>query len=220
LWHSFAENADLYWTSFVETATMVGYSLAVSVVIGLVLGVLLVVLRPKHIYENQAVYHALNVAINVIRSIPFIIIMVAIIPLTKWIVGTTIGVKGAIVPLVFYTAPYIARLMETALLEVDPGIMEAYQAMGATKRQIIFRVLLKEARPGIVLGLTIATIGLVGASAMAGVMGAGGLGDVAIRYGYQRWEPDVMYTCVVLLVVIVQAVQTLGNFLSKKLRRK
>lgn len=220
MWNSFAENSDLYWKSLVETAAMVGYALAFSVVIGLFLGVLLVVLRPNHLYENQTVYHILNAVINVIRSIPFIIIMVAILPLTKWIVGTTIGVKGAIVPLVFYTAPYIARLMESALLEVDPGIIEAYQAMGASRRQIIFKVLLKEARPGIVLGLTIATIGLVGASAMAGVMGAGGLGDVAIRYGYQRWEPDVMYTCVLLLILIVQAVQTIGNVISRRLRKK
>ncbi|ULL13259.1 ABC transporter permease [Paenibacillus sp. H1-7] len=214
------DKSDLYWKSIVETATMVGYSLVISVIIGLLLGVLLVILRPNHIYENKAVYHVLNIVINVVRSIPFIIIMVAIIPLTKLLVGTTIGVKGAIVPLVFYTAPYIARLMETALLEVDPGIIEAYQAMGASRKQIVFKVLLKEARPGIILGLTIATIGLVGASAMAGIMGAGGLGDVAIRYGYQRWEPDVMYTSVILLIIIVQGIQSIGNALSKSLRKK
>lgn len=220
MWDKWWDKSDLYWKSFVETLIMVGYSLAISVIIGLILGVLLVVWRPNHIHEKKTVYHVLNVTINVIRSIPFIIIMVAILPFTKWIVGTTIGVKGAVVPLVFYTAPYIARLMETALLEVDHGIIEAYQAMGATKRQIVFKVLLKEARPGLLLGLTIATIGLVGASAMAGVMGAGGLGDVAIRYGYQRWEPEVMYTCVILLIVIVQAVQSIGNVLSRKLRKK
>ncbi|WP_248927168.1 methionine ABC transporter permease [Paenibacillus hamazuiensis] len=214
-----AEKADLYVKSINETAIMVGYSLVISSAIGLLLGVLLVVLRPGHLYGNSAVYHTLNAIINVIRSIPFIIIMVAIIPLTKWLVGTTIGVKGAIVPLVFYTAPYISRLMETALLEVDPGVIEAYKAMGATKRQIIYRVILREARPALILGLTIATIGLVGASAMAGVMGAGGLGDVAIRFGYQRWEPDVMYTSVLLLIVIVQVVQTAGNWISRKLRK-
>lgn len=213
------EDADLYVKSLNETAVMVGYSFVFSSVIGLLLGVLLVVLRPGHLYANSAVYHILNAIINVIRSIPFIIIMVAIIPLTKWLVGTTIGVKGAIVPLIFYTAPYISRLMESALLEVDPGVIEAYQAMGASKRQIIVRVILREARPALILGLAIATIGLVGASAMAGVMGAGGLGDVAIRFGYQRWEPDVMYTSVLLLVLIVQIVQSLGNWISKRLRK-
>jgi D-methionine transport system permease protein len=213
------DDADLYVKSINETAVMVGYSLVISTVIGLLLGVLLVVLRPGHLYANSVVYHIFNAVINVIRSIPFIIIMVAIIPLTKWLVGTTIGVKGAIVPLVFYTAPYISRLMETALLEVDPGVIEAYQAMGASKRQIIFRVILREARPALILGLAIATIGLVGASAMAGVMGAGGLGDVAIRFGYQRWEPDVMYISVLLLVIIVQIVQSFGNWISKRLRK-
>jgi D-methionine transport system permease protein len=213
------DDADLYVKSINETAVMVGYSLVISSVIGLLLGVLLVVLRPGHLYANSVVYHIFNVVINVIRSIPFIIIMVAIIPLTKWLVGTTIGVKGAIVPLVFYTAPYISRLMETALLEVDPGVIEAYQSMGASKRQIIFRVILREARPALILGLAIATIGLVGASAMAGVMGAGGLGDVAIRFGYQRWEPDVMYISVLLLVIIVQIVQSFGNWISKRLRK-
>jgi D-methionine transport system permease protein len=213
------DDADLYVKSINETAVMVGYSLVISSVIGLLLGVLLVVLRPGHLYANSVVYHIFNAVINVIRSIPFIIIMVAIIPLTKWLVGTTIGVKGAIVPLVFYTAPYISRLMETALLEVDSGVIEAYQAMGASKRQIIFSVILTEARPALILGLAIATIGLVGASAMAGVMGAGGLGDVAIRFGYQRWEPDVMYTSVLLLVIIVQIVQSFGNWISKRLRK-
>ncbi|MCQ6561834.1 ABC transporter permease [Paenibacillus mendelii] len=199
---------------------MVGISLVISTIIGLLLGVVLVVTRRNNLYENPIVYQILNVTINILRSLPFIVLMVAIIPLTKLIVGGTIGVKGAIVPLVVYTAPYIARLMESALLEVDKGVIEAYQAMGATRNQIITRVLLRESRPGVVLGITIATIGLIGASAMAGVVGAGGLGDVAIRYGYQRWEPAVMVTCIVFLVLIVQAVQSLGTVLAKRLRRR
>ncbi|NEW07564.1 ABC transporter permease [Paenibacillus sp. SYP-B3998] len=219
MWNKFLEDADLYVKSINETVIMVGYSLVISSIIGLLLGVMLVVLRPGHIYANSGIYYILNTVINIIRSIPFIIIMVAILPLTKWIVGTTIGVKGAIVPLVFYTAPYISRLMETALLEVDPGVIEAYQAMGASRGQIIFRVMLKEARPAMILGFAIATIGLVGASAMAGVMGAGGLGDVAIRFGYQRWEPDVMYISVIMLVIMVQIVQSFGNWISKRLRK-
>ncbi|WP_127573045.1 methionine ABC transporter permease [Paenibacillus xylaniclasticus] len=217
---SFTEYGDLYWQATLETFYMVGYGLAISTVIGMLLGTVLVVTRPNHIYKNRIVYQILNVVINILRSLPFIILMVAIIPLTKFIAGTTIGVKGAIVPLVFYTAPYIARLVESALLEVDKGVIEAFQAMGATRNQIIFRVLLKEALPGLILGLTIATIGLIGASAMAGVIGAGGLGDVAIRFGYQRWEPAVMVTCVIFLIVIVQVVQTLGETIAKRLRKR
>ncbi|WP_169087466.1 methionine ABC transporter permease [Paenibacillus sp. PL91] len=216
---SLIDNGDLYTEALGETAAMVGYSLFFSTIIGLFLGVCLVVLRPNHIYANKTLYHLLNTSINIVRSVPFIIILIAIIPITKWLVHTTIGVKGAIVPLVFYTAPYIARLIESALLEVNPGVIEAFQAMGASRRQIIWKVILKEARPGIVLGLTIATIGLIGATAMAGVMGAGGLGDVAIRYGYQRWEPDVMYVCVIILILLVQLMQSLGNRISKKLRK-
>ncbi len=199
---------------------MVVIALFISTIIGLALAVLLVVTRPNQIYENKVFYIALNVVINILRSIPFIILVFAIIPITKWMVGSIIGVKGAIVPLVFYTAPYIARLLESAILEVDKGLIEAFQSMGATKGQIIRRVLLKETLPGIILGLTTATIGLVGATAMAGVMGAGGLGDVAIRYGWQRWMPEVMYPAVILLVLLVQVVQSLGNSIAKKLRKR
>src|SRR5690606_39976455 len=134
--------------------------------------------------ENKVVYQILNLLINIVRSIPFIILLFFILPFTKLVVGTTIGVKGVIVPLVVYTAPYIARLMETSLLEVDKGIIEAYSAMGIKTRQIIWHVMLREARPGIILGLTIATIGLIGATAMAGLVGAGGLGDLAYRFGH------------------------------------
>lgn len=217
---SLVEYSDLYRDSIIETAIMVGYALVISTIIGLFLGIVLVVTRANHLYENKVIYQILNIIINILRSLPFIILMVAIIPFTKLIVGTSIGVKGAIVPLVVYTAPYLARLMESALLEVDKGVIEAFQAMGATRNQIIMRVLLKEARPALILGLTIGTIGLIGASAMAGVIGAGGLGDVAIRYGYQRWQPDVMLTCVILLVVVVQVVQSLGTIIAKRLRKR
>lgn len=214
------EYRDLFWKATLETLTMVAIALVISTFIGIVLAVLLVITRPHHICENKAFYNVLNIVINILRSIPFIILVFAIIPITKWMVGSIIGVKGAIVPLVFFTAPYIARLVELALLEVDKGLIEAFQAMGATKGQIIRRVLLKESRPGIVLGLTTATIGLIGATAMAGVMGAGGLGDVAIRYGWQRWMPEVMYPAVIMLVLLVQIVQSLGNTIAKKLRRR
>lgn len=220
MWNSLVERGDLYLQGLIETWWMVFYGLSISALIGLPLGVLLVVTRPKHIFENPVIYNILNVIINILRSVPFIILMVAIIPFTKLIVGTAIGVKGAIVPLVVYTAPYIARLMESALLEVDPGIIEAFQAMGASRRQIIWKVMLREARPAISLGLTIATIGLIGATAMAGVIGAGGLGDLAIRYGYQRWELDVMVVTVIILIIIVQGVQSLGNYVAKRLRKQ
>jgi D-methionine transport system permease protein len=157
--------------------------------------------------------------INIIRSVPFIILLFALIPFTELIVGTFIGKEGAIVPLVVYVAPYIARLMESALLEVDAGLIEAFQAMGATRRQIIFNVMLKEARPALVLSLTIAIIGLIDATAMAGIIGAGGLGNLAYRYGFQRWETLVMIITVIILIVLVQLLQTLGNRIARSLRK-
>lgn len=198
---------------------MVGISLTISVLIGLPLGVLLVLTRPGKALDNKIIYNFLNVLINIIRSIPFIILLFFILPFTKLIVGTSIGVKGVIVPLVVYTAPYIARLMETALLEVDRGIIEAYEAMGIKTRHIIWHVLVREARSSIVLGLTIATIGLIGATAMAGLVGGGGLGDLAYRFGHLRYEVDVMYVTVILLIILVQGLQSLGNRLSAKLKK-
>ncbi len=187
--------------------------------IGLPLGVLLVLTRPGKALDNKIIYNFLNVLINIIRSIPFIILLFFILPFTKLIVGTSIGVKGVIVPLVVYTAPYIARLMETALLEVDRGIIEAYEAMGIKTKHIIWHVLVREARSSIVLGLTIATIGLIGATAMAGLVGGGGLGDLAYRFGHLRYEVDVMYVTVILLIILVQGLQSLGNRLSAKLKK-
>mgnify|MGYP001187429352 CR=1 FL=1 len=213
------EMIPLFTRSLEETLIMVGVSLFIATVIGIPLGVLLVITQPNHLFPNKWIFHTLNVIINIIRSLPFIILMVAIIPFTELIVGTSIGIEGAIVPLIVYTAPYIARLMETALLEVDRGVIEAYQAMGASRSQIIFRIMLREARPGIILCLTIATIGLVGATAMAGAVGAGGLGDLALRYGYQQWDVEVMLITVVLLIVIVQLLQSLGNWAAKKLKK-
>ncbi|MCM3077680.1 MULTISPECIES: methionine ABC transporter permease [Brevibacillus] len=209
----------LFTRSLEETVIMVGVSLFIATVIGIPLGVLLVITQGNHLFPNKTLFHILNAIINVLRSLPFIILMVAIIPFTELVVGTSIGIEGAIVPLIVYTAPYIARLMETALLEVDRGVIEAYQAMGASRSQIIFRIMLREARPGIVLCLTIATIGLIGATAMAGAVGAGGLGDLALRYGYQQWDIEVMLITVVILVVLVQLIQSLGNWAAKKLKK-
>ncbi|MDN4075565.1 methionine ABC transporter permease [Fictibacillus terranigra] len=203
-----------------DTLTMVGFSLLFSAVIGIPLGVVLVVTRKGHILENLAVFNILNAIVNVLRSIPFIILMVAIIPFTRFIVGTSIGTSAAIVPLIVYAGPYIARLVENSLLEIDPGIVEAAEAMGATPWQTIFRILLPEAFSSLILSFTIATIGLVGASAMAGAVGGGGLGDLAIAYGYQRFDTDVMIVTVVLLVILVQGLQSAGNILSRKIRRR
>lgn len=203
-----------------ETLIMVGVSLMVAALIGVPLGIALVVTRRGGLLQNSAFFKGLSVVINFFRSIPFIILLVAILPLTRFLVGTSIGTAAAVVPLVLFSGPYIARLVESSLLEVKPGVVEAAEAMGASPWQIILRVYVPEALSSIVLNLTIATIGLVGASAMAGFVGGGGLGDLAIAYGYQRFETDIMIVTVLLLVLIVQIVQTLGNVLSKKMRRQ
>ena len=206
-------------TAVVETGQMVLISLVISAVLGIPLGILLVLTRRGQAWANKWVYQILNLVVNIIRSIPFIILLFFILPFTKLIVGTTIGVQGVIVPLVIYTAPYIARLMESSLLEVDSGVREAYEAMGIKTRHIIWNVLLRESRPSIVLGLTIATVGLIGATAMAGLVGAGGLGDLAYRYGHLRYEVDVMYATVFILIVLVQGIQSLGNYFSARLKK-
>ncbi|KUL15619.1 ABC transporter permease [Bacillus haynesii] len=206
--------------ALVQTIQMTVFSLLFSSVIGIPLGILLVVTRKGHLLENPAVFTVVNMIINIFRSVPFIILMVALIPVTRLIVGTSIGTAAAIVPLTFYAGPYIARLVENSLLEVDPGVIEAAEAMGATPRQIIFRFLIPEALGSLVLSFTVATVGLVGASAMAGAIGAGGLGDLAITYGYQRFDTMTMIITVAILVIVVQGLQTSGNVLSKKLRRR
>jgi D-methionine transport system permease protein len=209
----------IIWEATVQTFQMVIIALLLATLIGIPLGILVVLTRPGQALENKWVYQILNLVINIVRSIPFIILLFFILPFTKFIVGTTIGVQGVIVPLVLYTAPYIARLMETSLLEVDGGVVEAYKAMGIKKRQIIWNVMLREARPSIILGLTIATVSLIGATAMAGLVGAGGLGDLAYRYGHLRYEAEVMYATVIILIILVQAVQSIGNRLAARLKK-
>lgn len=203
----------------IETFQMVIISLFFAILIGVPLGILIVLTRPGQALQNKIVYQVLNLVVNVVRSIPFIILLFFILPFTKFIVGTTIGVQGVIVPLVIYTAPYIARLLETSLLEVDNGVIEAYRAMGIKTSQIIWNVMLREARPSIILGLTIATVSLIGATAMAGLVGAGGLGDLAYRFGHLRYEVDVMYATVFILIVLVQGIQSLGNRLAARLKK-
>jgi len=205
---------------FGDTLYMVALSLLYSALIGLPLGILLVITRNGHILENKWIFNILNPIINILRSVPFIILLVAIIPLTRLIVGTAIGTNAAIVPLVFYAAPYIARLVENSLLEVDKGIIEAAQSMGATVPQIILKFLIPEGLSSLILTFTTATIGLVGATAMAGAVGAGGVGDLALTYGYQRFDEMTMFVTVAALVIIVQLLQSTGNLISRKVRRR
>lgn len=213
-----------FWPEFLtainQTLYMVIISLVVAVIIGLPVGIILVVTRENGILENKIIFTILNAIINIFRSIPFIILVVAIIPFTRLIVGTTIGTTAAIVPLVLYTAFYIGRLVENSLLEVDEGTIEVAKAMGATPWQIIWRFLLPEALGSLVLAMTIATIGLIGASAMVGAVGGGGIGDLAITYGYNQFKTGVIVITVIALIILVQLIQTLGNYLSRKIRRK
>lgn len=216
----FAEILPLLTKALGETVYMVVVSMAIASVIGVPLGVLLHTTAKGQILENIYLNQTIGSVVNAVRSIPFIILMVAIIPFTRFLVGSAIGTTAAIVPLVIASIPFIGRQVETSLKEVPAGLVEAAQAMGATPFQIISRVLLPEAMPGIVSQLTTVIIALVGESAMAGAIGGGGLGDLAIRYGYQRFRPEVMLATVVVLIVLVQAVQFVGNTLAKRLDKR
>ena len=208
------EMLALLLKSFWETCYMVLASTILATLIGVPLGVILTVTRKNHILPNAPVNSVLGAIVNATRSTPFIILMVAIIPLTRLLVGSSIGTTASIVPLTISAAPFIARIIESSLLEI-----EAAQAMGASPMQIIRKVLLPEALHSIVLGITLAVIALIGYSAMAGTLGGGGLGDLAIRYGYQRFQMDVMLITVVVLIVMVQSIQSLGDYFSKKLNK-
>ena len=216
----FAEVLPLLSKALGETIYMVVVSMAIASAIGVPLGVLLHATAKGQILENVVINQTVGSVVNAVRSIPFIILMVAIIPLTRFIVGSAIGTTAAIVPLVIASIPFIGRQVETSLKEVPAGLVEAAQSMGATPFQIISKVLLPEAMPGIVSQLTTVIIALVGESAMAGAIGGGGLGDLAIRYGYQRFRPEVMLATVVVLIILVQLVQFLGNTLAKKLDKR
>ena len=196
---------NLLWESFLETILM---------------GVFLFVTSPKGIMPKPYVNRIIGTAVNAVRSTPFIILLVAIIPFTRLIVGSSIGTVAAIVPLTIAAAPLIARLVETSLREVDKGLIEAAQSMGATNTQIICKVLLPEAMPGILAGLTIAFVALVGSSAMAGAVGGGGLGDMGIRYGYQRFMPEVMAAVVIILIVFVQSLQSFGDWMVRRVSHR
>lgn len=216
----FLEYKDMLLEGTYETLLMTFASTIFAYIIGLPLGVIMVATDEHGISPNKPVNSVLGTIINIGRSIPFVILIVAVIPLTRAIVGKAIGPVAAIVPLTIAAAPFVARMVETALQEVDPGVVEAAKTMGATNWQIAKKVLLPEAVPSLIRGFSITTITLIGYSAMAGAFGAGGLGDIAIRYGHHRYQADVMWVTVVLIVVIVQAIQMVFELAAKKIDKR
>ena len=210
---------DALGTALGETLLMVVVASTIAALIGLPLGLLLLVTGPGHLAPRPLTHRVVGLVVNATRSVPFIILLVSIVPFTRWLVGTSIGTAAAIVPLALTAAPFVARLYEEALRQVDPATIEAARAFGASRRQIVTRVLLPEAVPGLVTATTIMVVSLVGASAMAGAVGGGGLGDLGIRYGYQRFQPDVMIAVVVLLVVLVNFIQWLGDRIARRTAR-
>lgn len=203
-----------------ETFFMVLVATTIGALIGIPLGITLVTTSKHHILENKAVNQALGTIVNIVRSVPFIILMVAIIPLTRIVAGTSIGTTAACVPLTVVAIPFLSRLVETSIRDVDFGLVEAAQSMGASPGQIIWKVLLPEALPTIINNITVLIVNLIGASAMAGAIGGGGLGDIAIRYGYQRFRGDVMLATIIILIVVVNIIQSGGDFISRKKNRK
>lgn len=209
---------EMYLNAGAETAYMVGIALAIGALIGIPLALLMVITRPGGLRPQPAIYQEVNVVVNILRSLPFVILMVAIVPLTRLITGTSIGTTAALVPLTIYIAPFVARLIEQSLLEVSPGILEAADSMGATLWQTIRYFILPEAKASIILALTTATVGLISATAMAGYVGGGGVGDLALSYGYQQFDTVAMVITVIILIVVVQGIQSLGNYLSRRAR--
>ena len=203
-----------------QTVYMLFWGLLLGSLLGIPLGILLTITRKGGILQNTAVYNLINYTINIVRSVPYIILLVAIMPLTKIIVGTRIGTQAALVSLVFYITPFLSRLVESSLLEVDKGIIEAAEAMGATPLQVIWHFLLPEAMGSLILSLTTGTIGLLGATAMAGAIGGGGVGNLALTYGYQQFNTPLMVATVIVLIVFVQLIQGFGNYLSKRVRTR
>lgn len=218
--YDFGNLIELLIPSIGETLYMTFFSTLFSVLIGTVLGVILVITDKGHILEKPMLNKVLGSIVNVMRSIPFIILIVAIFPLSRLIVGTTIGSTAAIVPLSIAAAPFVARVVESSLKEVSFGIIEASISVGATVPQIIFNVMLPEALPSLILGLTLTIINIIGYSAMAGAIGGGGLGDLAIRYGYQRFQTDVLIATIIVLVIMVEIIQLAGNLLAKKFDKR
>jgi D-methionine transport system permease protein len=204
----------------IDTLAMLGGSLVLTIALGLPLGVILFLTGKGQMLANRAANAVLSLLVNILRSVPFVILLIVMIPLTVALVGTSLGVAGAIPPLVVGAAPFFARLVETALREVDKGVIEASFAMGAKRRQVVLGALLPEALPGLVAAATVTAVALVSYTAMAGVVGAGGLGDLAIRFGYQRFQTDVMVVTVVLMLVLVQVLQMIGDTVVRRVSHR
>ncbi|OZI33044.1 ABC transporter permease [Bordetella genomosp. 1] len=211
---------DRYLRAFLETLTMVGISALIAILSGLALALVLTVTAPSSLYPRPRLNKALSITVNTFRAIPFIILLVAMLPVTRWIVGTTLGTWAAIVPLSANLIPFFARIAQVSLNDVDPGLIEAARAMGCRRRHIVRHVLLPEALPGIIGGMTVSVIAMINASAMAGAVGAGGLGDLAIRYGYERYETRVMFEVIVILIALVSVVQFTGEWLARRADHK
>ena len=215
-----AQLVEMLWEGVLDTLYMTIVSTILSYVFGMVMGVLLVICRKDGIAPRPVFYAVLDMVVNLTRSFPFLILMIAVIPFTRFLVGTTIGNNATVVPLVIAAAPFVARLIEASLLEVDSGVVEAAQSMGASTWQIIVKVLLPEALPSLLNGSAVAAITILGYSAMSGAVGGGGLGKLAIMYGYNRYQTDIMYATIILIIVIVQLFQMLGNWATKRFDKR
>ena len=214
------ELLDLLIPSINETLYMVFISTVFTVILGLPLGILLVITREDSVLPNSKIYNSLSILINITRSIPFVILMIFIIPFTRLVVGSSIGTNAAIVPLVVAAIPFFARLVEGSILEVNPGVIEAGVSTGASPLEIVLKILIPEAMPSLVLNVTVTIINIIGYSAMAGAVGGGGLGYLAIGYGYHRFQTDVMFATVIILIILVQLIQISGNKISNSIYRK
>lgn len=206
-------------TAISETIYMVSISLIIGSVLAFFIAILLSFTRKGGLYQNAVVYNILNIIINIVRSTPFVVMLVAIMPLTKALIGTRIGSTAAIVPLTIYIIPFLARLMENSLLDTGKGLIEAAQSMGATPLQIVFRFILPEAKGSLILSFTTGIVGLIGSSAMAGYIGGGGIGSLVLNYGYNRFNYTLMYALVILLIIVIQAIQTIGSGFASAARK-
>lgn len=209
---------EILGEALLQTLYMIIVPTIIATILGFIMAIILVVTKPKGLKPNKTIYSILGFIVNMVRSFPFIILLIALIPFTRLIVGTSIGETAAIVPITIASAPFIARIIENALNEVDEGLIEAAKSFGATNLQIIFKVIVKEAMPSIVSGITLSIISILGCTAMAGTVGAGGLGKIAIVYGHQRFDTSVMVYVVITLIIIVQLIQSAGDFAYKKLK--
>lgn len=209
--------SNRYLKALWETLVMVGVSSLIAIVLGLLLAIVLTVTAQNHVYARPRAHKLLSIGVNILRAVPFIILLVALLPVTRWLVGTTLGTWAAVVPLSINLIPFYARIAQVSLNEVSPGLLEAARAMGCKRWHVVWHVMLPEALPAIIGGMTVTVIAMVSTSAMAGVVGAGGLGDLAIRYGYERYETRVMFEVIVILVALVTLLQWLGEALARRL---